>query len=296
MGGRNVVGWRPLGERLIPGKSLFSTGPGLRPSGQNINIGYNMNDKTEIITMFDKMIISAMSSKVFIEYCNDVYGYSLRLLNTLYKEDIENLVTFIIKTRSARILDFGCGTGELIRYLAEETDSIYVGADISENTISILNSNNTKNVSYVCSNMNTCDGINQKFDLILLIDTLYFVDDVEKSINTICHLLNENGKIIAYYSEYWASECSSDIFDHDKNGLGRALRKLGINYEYEDITSHEIMHMKNVIEYGEKYIEAIKQEKNEALIQDAIEEAKIGIDLEKRGRGKKFRYIFPVNK
>jgi SAM-dependent methyltransferase len=254
-----------------------------------------MNDKAEMEIMFYKMIISAMSSKIFIEYCNDVYGYRLRLLNTLYKHDIENLLTFIKINRSAKILDFGCGTGELIRYFAEETDLIYVGADISENIISILKSTARKNVSYVCSNMNTCDGINQKFDLVLLIDTLYFVEDVEKSINTICNLLNENGKVVAYYSEYWASDCSSDIFDHDKNGLGRVLKKLGINYDYEDITSHEIKHMNNVIEYGEKYMESFKKEKNEQLILDAIEEAKIGIDLQKRGKGKKYKYIFPVN-
>ncbi len=71
----------------------------------------------------------ALESKVFSAYCDMVYGYDLRLDDGLIQEDVDALSAFIAHRGASRILDLGCGSGDLLRYLCHKNSCSGMGLD-----------------------------------------------------------------------------------------------------------------------------------------------------------------------
>ena len=105
--------------------------------------------------------------------------------------------------KKLKILEIGCGTGELADLLAQETEQQVTGIDICQTFIEqARKSHSGPNLSYEILDFNDAGSLNlfsqnKKFDYIvgngILHHFFYDLDDVLKKINA---LLNEGGKII----------------------------------------------------------------------------------------------------
>ena len=134
-----------------------------------------------------------------------------KVYQTVKKYTLNKKVTLINKYSSTqkKILDIGCGTGEFL-INAKNKNWITVGVELND---SARKKATDKNLEIYSS----LDAINnQKFDVITLWHVLEHLPDLDKQINKIVSLLNENGTLIIavpnyksydaqYYREFWAA-------------------------------------------------------------------------------------------
>jgi SAM-dependent methyltransferase len=122
--------------------------------------------------------------------------------NRAFYRDDRNYMKFLIP-KGVRVLDLGCGTGDL---LAELAPSYGVGIDVSPAMI-----DQAKRLypalSFVVGDVEdetVINGIEGPFDYIVMSDTIGMLDDIETALKRLQPLCGPDTRIIiAYYSQLW---------------------------------------------------------------------------------------------
>lgn len=122
--------------------------------------------------------------------------------NDFYYQDHYRFMRFLVP-QGARVLDLGCGIGDLLDALAPETA---VGVDISAAMIEKARSRHP-DYSFVHGDVEdpavlaTLDG---PFDVIILSDTVGFLEDIEATFAALHTLCGPDTRIIvSYYARLW---------------------------------------------------------------------------------------------
>ena len=125
-----------------------------------------------------------------------------RKRNRFYYEDETRFLKFLTR-ENARILEIGCGTGELLHSLAPE---LGVGIDISDAMISIAKIN-FPSLDFICGDVESLGDLASNlgtFDFIVMADTIGYVEDVQDVFAKMKAFTNvETRIIISYYSQLW---------------------------------------------------------------------------------------------
>ena len=122
--------------------------------------------------------------------------------NSAYYADDRSYMRFVVP-EGARVLELGCGTGEL---LAKLKPSFGVGVDFSERMIDAAARNHSEFTFIVgdaedASFLTNLDG---PFDYIVLSDTIGYLDDIEhvfRALRKIC--APHTRLVVSYYSHLW---------------------------------------------------------------------------------------------
>jgi SAM-dependent methyltransferase len=83
-------------------------------------------------------------------------------------------------------------------------------------------------------------SLNQKFDAVLAIDTLYFVDDLQKVLREIFRHLTPGSRFLAFYTQRPRKDIPDLKYDAHGTLLGRALKNMGIHYQWSDYSRAEV--------------------------------------------------------
>lgn len=136
---------------------------------------------------------------------------------TKRNEFTQRLINALQIRKEMRILDFGCGSGEVTSLLAEKIgeNGEIVGLDIDKNIIDIAKDNiKLDNVSFVCADITELPNIG-KFDIIIGRRVLMYVN-YDEIINKLLLYLNKGGKIA-----FQESDCSSFVQQKDFKKLSK---------------------------------------------------------------------------
>jgi SAM-dependent methyltransferase len=119
-----------------------------------------------------------------------------------YKND--NAYMKFIISEGARVLELGCGTGQLLNAL---NPSYGVGVDLSANMIAVAKKNYS-NLNFIQGDLEDeifISSLKGPFDFIVLSDVLGYLEDIEVSFDMLHQLCHDDTRIvIAYYSWRWA--------------------------------------------------------------------------------------------
>ncbi len=116
--------------------------------------------------------------------------------NKYYYDNLIDFLKFNIPENSS-IIELGCGTGNLLKKL---NPARAVGLDISPEMIRIAKENNSEFDFYV---MNAEDiTLDEKFDFIIISDTIGYFKDVQKVFNGIHNLCKPETRIIITYINF----------------------------------------------------------------------------------------------
>jgi SAM-dependent methyltransferase len=158
-----------------------------------------------------------------------------------------------LPTDSASILSIGCGAGDLdVKILAaakEQTSTIsYVGLEPDpgqcERFMSRMALDNDQNAGVEVHNTRFEDFTEQRrFDLVLMVHALYYMNDPEREIKNALKLVTESGKlVILIASNDTLNELSSSFWKMENGGstwfsedLSSHLEKSGISFERKRI-------------------------------------------------------------
>ena len=99
--------------------------------------------------------------------------------------------------KDKKILDLGCGFGDLCKFAENDGARKVVGIDISKNMIDKAKKiNYGEKISYLNLPMEKINEINEKFDFVLSSLAFHYVENFDKLIKNIKNLLVPNGYLI----------------------------------------------------------------------------------------------------
>jgi len=230
---------------------------------------------------FSRTLIDCEASKTYGLFCERVYGKNLTQFNMMDMEQLNKLLETLELDQNNKVLELGCGIGTVTEYISDTTKAQITGLDFAEGAINRAlqrTKNKRKRLKYVVGNMNTIDFPDNSFDTIIAIDTLYFVENLTKTINMMKKILKPHGQMGIFYSHMVNSEENKKDLVPDKSPLAKALRKNSLKYTTEEFTNNE----KNIWTNEKKIVEDLKQ--------NFEEEGNIDIYY---GRRRETQYILP---
>ena len=99
--------------------------------------------------------------------------------------------------KNMRILELGCGYGELAKFLIDNGASEVVATDISKNMIDLAKQKNSSSkIKYLLLPMENLGELNEQFDLVVSSLAFHYVEDFNKLISDISKLLKTGGSLI----------------------------------------------------------------------------------------------------
>jgi SAM-dependent methyltransferase len=122
--------------------------------------------------------------------------------NSYYYRNDYSYMRFLIN-EGQRILELGCGTGQLLNILKP---SYGVGVDLSRNMIGIAQED-FPHLKFIQGDVEDSDllaSLEGPFDVIVLSDTIGYLDDCESTFSKLHSLCTQDTRIVvSYYSWYW---------------------------------------------------------------------------------------------
>lgn len=234
---------------------------------------------------FTKMYLATSKSKTYSTFCERVYGRDLCQANMLDEEQLQFLISSLKLNLNHNVLDLGCGIGKISEYLSDTTGANVHGVDFAFGAINEAKARteNKNAISFEVGNLDKLDVIiNDKYDVIVMIDTLYFVKDLSNTISTIKQYLKPNGQLALFYSSLKKdSDTDSDLLPENKP-LGKALLKNGFKLEAIDFTSNEKRIWEDSIIVANELKSEFEKEKNLEIYKGRIAEAKKNINWQEK--------------
>ncbi|MBX4210357.1 methyltransferase domain-containing protein [Candidatus Parcubacteria bacterium] len=120
--------------------------------------------------------------------------YTKLLLSSQKMTPEKDAILSEIQWKGKRVLDIGCGTGELSYYISKRGVKKVTGIDYSDVAIRIAKQNYTgKNLEYKCEDIGNISGT---FDVIIIVGVLEHIDDPFKFLKDVKKMLSPKGSII----------------------------------------------------------------------------------------------------
>lgn len=111
---------------------------------------------------------------------------------------IDSLIPLLEKSKSHRILDVGCGTGQLQREIESVFDGFdieYTGIDVSQSMIRVCKSRDSKASWFVCG-IEDFESSMGEFDIIICSHSFPYFPEKEKIIDKFYKMLKKGGTLI----------------------------------------------------------------------------------------------------
>jgi SAM-dependent methyltransferase len=191
---------------------------------------------------FDEWLTKCAASRAYAELCRRVYGTSFIQFNMVDAEQIEALLGFLALKPGERLVDLGCGIGSQAEHIADRTGARVTGLDFAPAAVAAARARcatKAGQIEFVLGDLNAIALPQRSFDAAVSFDTLYFVDDLRKTVADIAGLLVPGGRLGIFYSQTKGPDSPPDILEAGGTELARALRALGLGFEAIDFTANE---------------------------------------------------------
>ena len=114
------------------------------------------------------------------------------------RREVKKIVLPLLeKNNELKILDIGCGTGQLIKEISDQYTKVnYLGIDVAENMIEVAKKNNKgKNVKFKTSSIESFES-NEKYDIIICTHAFPYFPNKQEMIKKMAGLCNKKGQVI----------------------------------------------------------------------------------------------------
>lgn len=238
----------------------------------------------------------AVSSSAHSQFCERVYGKDLCQHGLMDMDELDFLITLI--EPGSKVLEIGCSNGLITEYIHDHTSSIMLGTDFSD--VAIEQAQNRTRDKSATLNFKCIDFMNQRlpedvFDLILLIDSIYFLGEEKDTLLNLNQKLRENGRMILSIFQYKEEADPQKILRPKRTFLAQALNDLRFTYAWSDFTENVRAHGRKNYQVAEDLKEAFINEGNTFLYEARAAENIFFREASERGTITRFIYIVKKN-
>lgn len=238
---------------------------------------------------FDKFLLSVSKSKAHATLCEKVYGEDHCQLNMLDKTQLEELIKSSNLNSKKIFADIGCGLGRMTQLISYRTGSRGIGYDFAPATIEYLRSSSKVNCQFELMDLNGL-SLSQKFDAVISIDSLYFVEDLQKVLREVFRHMNPGSRFLAFYTQRPRKDIPDLKYDAHGTLLGRALKSIGIHYQWSDYSRAEVDFWNRMDLELQKMKPVFEAEGNKDLYTDRRDETDKALGFIRNGTHCRFLY------
>ena len=166
--------------------------------------------------------------------CERVFGKDLCQEGMVDMTALEELITKLNINSSHHVLDLGCGVGVISEYIADITGCQVTGLDYSESSIVLAKqrtADKAERLNFIWGDMNELSLTNNSFDMVISLDTLYWVDDLETMLGRVIKSIKPGGQMGIFMLD---SGDSSKPLKAEETDAGLALNSLGLSWRADD--------------------------------------------------------------
>ena len=211
----------------------------LSESGRSFGAHYHAERPDMYWYYYQKFYPTARASEAHSRLCERVFGLDLTQEGQTDMAALHHLLQILDIKQGENVLDLGCGAGVIVEYIAQKTGAEVTGLDYAASAIEEAHHRTrTKNdkVSFVQGDLNALELTEQSFDAVISIDTLYWVNDLTKTMADIAKLLKPGGRMCIFMMDDVPEGRSAEGFSADETWLGQSLIELGIEFDAYDYT------------------------------------------------------------
>lgn len=192
---------------------------------------------------YEAFYTMAKESNAFQSFCKDAFGEDFSQDGFSNKKQIDMILQYIPQNDDVHILDIGCGNGKMLGYLQKKTKSFIYGFDYSKQAIKTAQALFPENAEFKEGIIGQIEYPEEKFDVIISMDTLYFSTDMTAFVAQVKKWLKKEGVFFVGYQE-------GDVIPKTTNVhttmLVEALKENNMTYEVTDISeqTYELLKIK----------------------------------------------------
>ncbi|MEA2097003.1 MAG: methyltransferase domain-containing protein [Candidatus Cloacimonadota bacterium] len=243
---------------------------------------------------FGKMLVQKEKSKVYGKFCKMLYGKNISQFNMMNMEQLNKLLELLEINEHQRVLDIGCATGTIAEFISDKTKAKITGVDFAETAIKWAQ-DRTKSkkdrLKFITMDMDELDFPKNSFDAIIAIDTLYFVENLNKTIQKMKVILKKNGKLGIFFSQMIKPDADKEILLPDKTQIAQVLKKHNFKFKTWDFTESEKEFWKKTQNIAETLKDEFEKEGTFYIYKSRIYEAKSILKFVDSDRISRYLYI-----
>ena len=206
---------------------------------------------------YDSFYDAVENSKAYAAYCTKAFGRDFSQQGFCNMEQIAFMLEKAQLQPGGKVLDIGCGNGKMAEYIANTKSVSGYGFDISGAAIEAAHKRvaGKANLFFAEGSINDIRYGELSFDAVFSVDTLYFADDLSKTLGVVLTWVKPGGHFAAFFSEFrFSGEDPLDKLTPHGTGLAKALIGMGIPYDVYDFTKshYDVMRRKKSVLSGMK--------------------------------------------
>lgn len=218
----------------------------------------------------------APQSTAHQKFCEQAYGMNLCQHGLVDAAQLKLLLQHIEFSPSSHAVDLGCGNGFITAWLARETQSSFIGIDLSQEGIAQAHNHamqQDSRLKFVVGNMNALELPTGSFDVAIAIDTLYYLSNMADTLRQVHKLLKPGGKMALFFTQFVMDATEADRLPADGTDLARELQAQGLSYTTIDISEEGYAHWQKKLHTLEQMEAEFLAEGHEWLYQFRLREA-----------------------
>ena len=234
------------------------------------------------------------SSKTLANIAKQVYGKDLGQNNMMTMPELNMLLEVLKITPEDSVIDLGCGTGKITEYISDVTQARVIGIDIASEAIKLARERTQEKKEKLEFRVDDMDDLSippASADCVIAIDSLYFVEDLENTIEYMKSILKPQGRMGLFYSASCLPKESKDKLQPDKTELAQALQKYDLHYQTFDFSIEEKQFWNDIKDLYAKYEEEMEHEGNLVLQKDFYKDAEYHTKEYQEGRRSRHLYV-----
>lgn len=188
---------------------------------------------------YQKFYPAARASQAHSELCQRAFGEDLCQEGQTDMASLEQLLSVLDLKENETVLDLGCGAGVISEYISDRTGASITGLDYAVTAIAEATARTRakqSRLNFVQANFNDLDLTAGSLDAVISIDTLYWVDNLEKTLSMLSAALRQGGRMGIFMNHHIGEQQPAENLKAGHSQLFKVLSALGLTFEAIDFT------------------------------------------------------------
>ncbi|MFO7781348.1 MAG: class I SAM-dependent methyltransferase, partial [Spirochaetia bacterium] len=233
------------------------------------------------------------------DLCRARQGLDIVQHGSLTRGQLEAVIRRTRALGPGRILDLGCGPGEIGERVAGQAGARLVGVDTAHSALSHAAGRDTPDAAFIHADMEAyvSGAPRGSADVVLSIDSLYWVEALESFLEGVLDVLSPGGCFMCIVSEFEDRRGKGRTLPPEDMEIGAALEALAeergdLRVETEDFTHEERALWLGSLALWEEWKDSFIAEGRAYLLRNIVREAEYLERAMREGRGA--RCLFAV--
>jgi RimJ/RimL family protein N-acetyltransferase/SAM-dependent methyltransferase len=214
----------------------------------------------------------AVSSRAHSTFCERVYGRDLCQHGMMDMAELDYLVSLLAP--GAKVLEIGCSNGLVSEYIQERSGCTLLGVDYSDVAIAQAQARtgHKPGLQFQCVDLLHEPVPGGDYDVILLIDSIYFLGDFVESLSKFYEKLNQTGRLILSAFQAKREDDPEDVLEPQHTLVSQALQALNYSWSMVDFSENVRNHWLKNCRVAEELKQDFISEDNQFLYDARVAE------------------------